>query len=111
MKTSWLAWRYAGGKPILARRRRLEWNWVTERINSNATDEAPLIIDLPTLYEDTRSAASVLFHNRIRWLGYESVEAFQRSNMLTVDGIVGPVTWRALVDGLISEPISLENET
>jgi lysozyme len=100
MKAAWLAWRYAGGKPILLRRRAIEWNWVNERLASDSSDEAPLVMDLPTLYEDTRSAASVLFHNRIRRLGYESVEAFQRSNMLVADGIVGPVTWRALVDSL-----------
>jgi peptidoglycan hydrolase-like protein with peptidoglycan-binding domain len=31
-----------------------------------------------------------------------AVRAFQQQNGLAVDGIVGPVTWRALVSGMLS---------
>jgi peptidoglycan hydrolase-like protein with peptidoglycan-binding domain len=31
-----------------------------------------------------------------------AVRAFQQQNNLLVDGIVGPVTWQALVSGMLS---------
>ena len=31
-----------------------------------------------------------------------AVKAFQQSRGLSVDGIVGPITWRALVSGMLS---------
>ena len=31
-----------------------------------------------------------------------AVKAFQQSKGLTADGIVGPITWRALVSGMLS---------
>lgn len=53
--------------------------------------------------KDQRAKADL--KTRLRWLGYKSLKAFQKSVRLTADGKAGPLTWTALLEACETLPL------
>ena len=111
-------WNKAGGRVLtgLTRRRAAERELFERYVppesageSGQAVDPDGPEIDVPTVRLSTRedsTAAQALARLALMHLGHIKAEEFQASEGLVPDGIIGPVTWRAILDSLYEDEIA-----